>query len=69
MITRVALGDGVGAGFTGRAGGVSTAPYDSLNLGGAVGDDTAAVLANRRRAAAALGVDPARIVWMRQVHG
>jgi YfiH family protein len=48
---------------------VSTAPYDSLNLGGAVGDDPAAVTANRRRAAAALGVDPARTVWMRQVHG
>ncbi|MFI0484520.1 peptidoglycan editing factor PgeF [Actinomadura sp. 9N215] len=69
MITAVALGDGVGAAFTGRAGGVSTAPHDSLNLGGAVGDDPAAVLANRRRAAAALGVDPARTVWMRQVHG
>ena len=69
MITPVALGDGVGAGFTCRAGGVSTAPYDSLNLGGAVGDDAAAVLDNRRRAAAALGVDAARTVWMRQVHG
>nr|WP_194737308.1 peptidoglycan editing factor PgeF [Actinomadura sp. RB99] len=63
------MGDGVGAAFTGRSGGVSTAPYDSLNLGGAVGDDPAAVTANRRRAAAALGVDPARTVWMRQVHG
>ncbi|QKG26657.1 peptidoglycan editing factor PgeF [Actinomadura verrucosospora] len=69
MITTVALGDGVGAAFTGRSGGVSTAPYDSLNLGGAVGDDPAAVTANRRRAAAALGADPDRTVWMRQVHG
>ncbi|WP_051711743.1 peptidoglycan editing factor PgeF [Spirillospora albida] len=69
MITTVALGDGVGAAFTGRAGGVSTAPYDSLNLGGAVGDDPAAVRANRHRAAAALGVDPARTVWMHQIHG
>ncbi|XRQ02826.1 peptidoglycan editing factor PgeF [Actinomadura welshii] len=69
MITTVALGDGAGAAFTGRVGGVSTAPYDSLNLGGAVGDDPAAVLDNRRRAAAALGVDPARTVFMRQVHG
>ena len=69
MITPVALGDGVGAGFTGRAGGVSGPPYDSLNLGGAVGDDPAAVLDNRRRAAAALGADPERIVFMRQVHG
>ncbi|GAA4371892.1 peptidoglycan editing factor PgeF [Actinomadura sp. NPDC048032] len=69
MITAVALGDGVGAGFTGRAGGVSGPPYDSLNLGGAVGDDPAAVLDNRRRAAAALGADPERTVFMRQVHG
>ncbi|MEU8344123.1 conserved hypothetical protein [Actinomadura meyerae] len=69
MITPVALGDGVGAGFTGRAGGVSTPPYDSLNLGGAVGDDPAAVRGNRRRAAEALGVDPGRTVYMRQVHG
>lgn len=69
MITAVALGDGVGAGFTGRAGGVSGPPFDSLNLGGAVGDDPAAVLDNRRRAAAALGTDPDRTVFMRQVHG
>ncbi|WP_329520147.1 peptidoglycan editing factor PgeF [Spirillospora sp. NBC_01491] len=69
MITSVTLGDGVGAGFTGRAGGVSTAPFDSLNLGGAVGDDPASVRDNRARAAAGLGVDPGRTVWMRQVHG
>ncbi|GAA0554394.1 peptidoglycan editing factor PgeF [Actinomadura livida] len=69
MITTVALGDGVGAAFTGRAGGVSPDPYDSLNLGGAVGDDPAAVLENRRLAARALGVDPGRTVFMRQVHG
>ncbi|MEV3919489.1 peptidoglycan editing factor PgeF [Actinomadura coerulea] len=69
MITAVALGDGVGAGFTGRAGGVSGPPFDSLNLGGAVGDDPAAVLDNRRSAAAALGTDPGRTVFMRQVHG
>ncbi|MGC4955284.1 peptidoglycan editing factor PgeF [Actinomadura citrea] len=69
MITAVALGDGVGAGFTGRAGGVSGPPFDSLNLGGAVGDDPAAVLDNRRRAAAELGADPERTVFMRQVHG
>ncbi|WP_308212526.1 peptidoglycan editing factor PgeF [Actinomadura madurae] len=48
---------------------MSGPPYDSLNLGGAVGDDPAAVSANRRRAAAALGADPERTVFMRQVHG
>ncbi|MFD7819199.1 peptidoglycan editing factor PgeF [Streptomyces sp. NPDC059785] len=55
--------------FTDRWGGVSAAPYEQLNLGGAVGDDPAAVRANRELAAGALGLDPARVVWMNQVHG
>ncbi|MDX3074240.1 peptidoglycan editing factor PgeF [Streptomyces sp. MI02-7b] len=55
--------------FTDRWGGVSAAPYDSLNLGGAVGDDPAAVLSNRGLAARELGLDPAHVVWMKQVHG
>ncbi|MEV4439833.1 peptidoglycan editing factor PgeF [Streptomyces sp. NPDC049577] len=55
--------------FTSRWGGVSAAPYAELNLGGAVGDDPAAVRANRERAARSLGLDPADVVWMNQVHG
>ncbi|MEX3107311.1 peptidoglycan editing factor PgeF [Streptomyces sp. ST1015] len=55
--------------FTDRWGGVSAAPYEELNLGGAVGDDPAAVLANRELAAKSLGLDPASVVWMNQVHG
>jgi YfiH family protein len=55
--------------FTDRWGGVSAAPYEQLNLGGAVGDDPDAVRTNRGRAAASLGLDPARVVWMNQVHG
>ncbi|MET8979793.1 peptidoglycan editing factor PgeF [Streptomyces sp. NPDC004539] len=55
--------------FTDRWGGVSAAPYEELNLGGAVGDDPAAVLANRELAAKSLGFDPAEVVWMNQVHG
>lgn len=55
--------------FTDRWGGVSAAPYEQLNLGGAVGDDPAAVRANRELAAKSLGLDPARVVWMNQVHG
>ncbi|MEV2247877.1 peptidoglycan editing factor PgeF [Streptomyces sp. NPDC049970] len=55
--------------FTDRWGGVSAAPYEELNLGGAVGDDPAAVRANRERAARSLGLDPAGVVWMNQVHG
>ncbi|WP_338017967.1 peptidoglycan editing factor PgeF [Streptomyces taklimakanensis] len=55
--------------FTDRWGGVSAAPYDELNLGGAVGDDPGAVRANRELAARTLGLDPADVVWMNQVHG
>lgn len=55
--------------FTDRWGGVSAVPYEELNLGGAVGDDPAAVLANRALAARSLGLAPDRVVWMNQVHG
>ncbi|WP_031483355.1 peptidoglycan editing factor PgeF [Streptomyces bicolor] len=55
--------------FTDRWGGVSAAPYEELNLGGAVGDDTDAVLTNRELAAKSLGLDPGGVVWMNQVHG
>jgi YfiH family protein len=55
--------------FSDRHGGVSAAPYDSLNLGDHVGDDPAAVAANRMRLAALLRLPPDRIHYMRQVHG
>ncbi|MFF5186390.1 peptidoglycan editing factor PgeF [Streptomyces sp. NPDC000345] len=55
--------------FTDRGGGVSAAPYEELNLGGAVGDDPGAVRTNRELAAKALGLDPGDVVWMNQVHG
>jgi YfiH family protein len=55
--------------FTGRPGGVSAAPYDSLNLGGSVGDQESAVTANRRRLADSCGLQPGQLRWMRQVHG
>ena len=57
----------VGAWCSERTGGVSTGPFDSLNLGTAVGDEATAVAENRRRFAAALG--GAQPVWLRQVHG
>jgi YfiH family protein len=56
----------VGALCSTREGGVSTAPYDSLNLGDHVGDDEAHVRANRERFRASLGARP---VFMKQVHG
>ena len=51
-----------------RRGGVSRAPFDHLNLSLRVGDDPAAVTANRARLAARLRL-PAEPRWMRQVHG
>jgi len=52
-----------------RRGGVSPAPWHSLNLGGSVGDDPAHVAANRIQIFDALGRDRASIhdVWL--VHG
>lgn len=53
---------------TTRSGGVSAPPYDSFNLGDHVGDDPAAVAANRNRLASALGLPADHVVWMNQVH-
>lgn len=52
---------------TTRAGGVSKPPFDTFNLGDHVGDDPAAVAANRRRLGRGTGLGR-RIVWMNQVH-
>ncbi len=54
---------------TTRAGGASAPPFDTFNLGDHVGDDPAAVTANRARLAKAIGLGGDRIVWMNQVHG
>ncbi len=51
---------------TTRAGGVSLAPFDSLNLGDHVEDDPQAVAGNRQILTTALHCQPA---WLRQVHG
>jgi polyphenol oxidase len=52
-----------------RAGGVSTGPYASLNVGLKVEDDESAVLENRRRLLSMLGFELERSVWSEQVHG
>jgi len=59
----------VRAAFTGRSGGVSSPPYDTLNVSGAVGDEPAAVASNRQRVAQACAVEESGLTWMRQVHG
>ena len=53
---------------TGRSGGVSSPPYDSLNLAGHVGDDPDAVAANLARAGALLGPGTP-VAVMDAVHG
>jgi polyphenol oxidase len=54
--------------FTTRVGGVSNAPYDSLNLTIGTGDDRVRVEENRRRACDAVGVPAATLAFNRQVH-
>lgn len=61
--------DGARAAFSTRLGGVSEIPFDSLNLGLLTDDEPASVRENRLRLVAALGRDPERLVFARQVHG
>ncbi|PLX38454.1 MAG: peptidoglycan editing factor PgeF [Hyphomicrobiales bacterium] len=59
---------GVRHGFFTRDGGVSEGLYGSLNIGLASNDEPANVAENRRRVAAALGVEAERLVMPNQVH-
>ena len=54
--------------FTTRVGGVSDAPYDSLNLSRGTGDDPERVEENRRLACEAVDVPYDRLAFNRQVH-
>ena len=65
-VLEVDLGPGIRAFFTTRHGGRSAAPWDSLNLGLAVGDDAAAVHANRALVAQVAG---GQVAFATQVHG
>lgn len=60
--------DHVYAGATTRLGGVSHAPYDSLNLAQHVGDDPTNVINNRQQLTEYLGL-PREPHWLNQVHG
>ena len=59
---------GVCHGFSTRTGGVSPAPWDSLNLGVGRGDELTRVQENYRRFCAALGTDVNRVVLSKQIH-
>ena len=60
---------GARAAFSTRVGGVSSAPYDALNVAIRTGDEREHVLENRTRLASALGRTPDGVVMGRQVHG
>lgn len=69
MLRTRRLCEGVTVAFTGRAGGVSSEPFGTLNLSVGVGDDPAAVASNRDLVLRAVGPAAVRLAWMRQVHG
>ena len=60
---------GLSAAQSTRNGGVSLAPYHSLNLGKSTADDPIHVAENRLRFCAALGFQPNEMAWSKQVHG
>jgi copper oxidase (laccase) domain-containing protein len=64
-----AAGEGWRVAFSTRLGGVSQGPYASLNIGYSVADEPRAVAENRRRLAAALGLEVDDLVVPGQVHG
>jgi YfiH family protein len=52
-----------------RHGGVSQAPFDTLNLGKSTEDDPSGVQENRRIFCHQLGYSPEQMAWSKQVHG
>ncbi len=62
---------GIVIAFSERGGGVSSTPYESLNLAAHVGDTPVTVDANRRLFLRSLGLEPltGRLITAEQVHG
>lgn len=60
--------DGIAHGFFGRAGGVSPAPFDSLNISTSQGDSPENVTQNLCIIAKELGTDPTHFGLLKQVH-
>jgi YfiH family protein len=67
LVSATLEGNGILAAFTERTGGVSAAPYDTLNLGLRTKDSPRRVVENRRRITEALGVPP--FATGQQIHG
>ena len=51
-----------------RLGGASNPPWDSLNLGGTVGDDPTAVRKNMARLVSAMGFSTSQLAQVKQIH-
>jgi len=62
-------GQGALAGFTTRNGGISRAPYNSMNLGLNTEDAPSSVEGNRSTLARAFGLEVRQLLTVRQVHG
>ena len=60
---------GTAHGFPARTGGVSSAPYGSLNLGLSTADDPSNVHGNRQRVLGAFGFSADSLCLLHQVHG
>lgn len=60
--------DGVQCLHSTRMGGSSPPPFDTLNLGGSVGDSERNVQENRRKFQRAAGIGASRLILNRQVH-
>jgi polyphenol oxidase len=54
---------------TTRSGGASSSPFDTLNMALHVGDDPESVVENRDTCLTSLGLDPASLTTVEQVHG
>jgi hypothetical protein len=54
--------------FTTRQGGVSKAPFDTLNLAEHVGDDLRAVVENRQRVCRHFGLNLEKFTYAKQIH-
>lgn len=65
----ISLGKGIRHGIFTRHGGVSPSPWNSLNMGGTVGDDFSRVQMNRKAGFDALGLDFDNHFDSWQVHG
>ncbi|HYI45951.1 MAG TPA: peptidoglycan editing factor PgeF [Actinomycetota bacterium] len=69
LVDSAAREQGVVIAFSSRIGGVSPAPFESLNLSWREGDSPDSVTENRRRLTRAVGLSPDSLVLARQVHG